>query len=178
VLAFVIARNLFVNGGHVCIDGAVARSVGIFRDDLPVGEDHEYWCRLAARGRIVYIGDEPPVLNYRRRQGSWYKQKGLVPAYHNQFIEAVFGNPELMHRFSRGRWRRLRKAAEARAHWIVAREYLRAGELTPARRFLTRSLLKKFDYKRAGVLFFVIFGGVPKPLQRRFIEIKKYEFLC
>jgi glycosyltransferase involved in cell wall biosynthesis len=177
VLAFVIARNLFVNGGHVCIDGETARSLGKFRDDLPVGEDHEYWCRLAARGPIAYIGGEPAVLDYRRRPGSWYKQKSREPAYHHRFVEAVFGNPELMGHFSRSQQRRLRKAAEARGYWIVAREYIRHGDWPAARRFLGKSLLKKLDYKRAGVLFFAFFGGMPKFAQRRFLDLKKYEFL-
>jgi glycosyltransferase involved in cell wall biosynthesis len=177
VLAFVIARNLFVNGGHVCMDGYVARSLSPFRADLPVGEDHEYWCRLAARGPIAYIGDQPPVLDYRRRPGSWYKLKSRESAYHDRFIEAVFENPELIGRFSRRERRRLRKTAEARAHWIVAREHIRHDDWVTARRYLVKSLLKKLDYKRAGVLVFALFGGIPEFAQRRFLDLKRYEFL-
>jgi hypothetical protein len=177
VLPFILARNLFVNGGHVCMDAAVARALGPFRTDLPVGEDHEYWCRLAARGPIVYIGDEPAVLSYRRRPGGWYKRQGRVAAYHTRFIEAVFGNPELMDRFSQREQRRLRRAAEATANWIIAREHIRYGDWVAARPFLARSLVRKLHYKRAAVLLFSLFGGAPAVLQRRFPDIKKYEFL-
>jgi hypothetical protein len=38
-------------------------------------------------------------------------------------------------------------------------------------------LVRKFHYKRAAVLFFSLFGGAPELLQRRFADIKKYEFL-
>jgi hypothetical protein len=120
LLAYLLTRNLFVNGGHVWVLGDVARSLGGFRADLPVGEDHEYWCRLAARGAIVYTGNEQPVLDYRRRAGSWYKQKSRIPEFHARFIEAAFGNQELMDRFSPRERRRLRRAAEANAYWIVA----------------------------------------------------------
>jgi hypothetical protein len=81
----------------------------------PAGEDHEYWCRLTARA-IVYIGDEPSVLNYRRRRE--VGTLGLVPAI--PCSSRLYSRSELMHRFSRAR-AALRKAAEARAHWIVAR---------------------------------------------------------
>jgi glycosyltransferase involved in cell wall biosynthesis len=177
VLPFILARNLFVNGGHVCMDATVTRALGPFRTDLPVGEDHEYWCRLAARGPIVYIGNQPAVLDYRRRPGGWYKRQGRVAAYHARFIDAVFGNSELMDRFSQREQRRLRRAAEATANWIIAREHIRYGDWAAARPFLARSLVKKLHYKRAVVLFFSLFGGAPDLLQRRFADIKKYEFL-
>ncbi|MGE0161890.1 MAG: glycosyltransferase family 2 protein [Dongiaceae bacterium] len=177
VLRFILERNLFVNGGHVLMDAAVARGLGTFRADLPVGEDHEYWCRLAARGQIIYIGNESPVLDYRRRPGGWYKRHGRVAAYHERFIEGIFGNPELVGRFSQRERQRLRRAAEATANWIIAREHIRYGDWTSARPFLAKSLARKLHYKRAAVFLFSLFGGAPDLLQRRFPDIKRYEFL-
>jgi glycosyltransferase involved in cell wall biosynthesis len=177
VLRFILERNLFVNGGHLCMDAAVARSLGPFRIDLPVGEDHEYWCRLAARGPIMYIGNEPAILDYRRRPGGWYKRQGRSAAYHARFIDAVFSTPELMSRFSQREQHRLRLAAEATANWIIAREHIRYGDWAAARPFLAKSLRRKLHYKRAIVLLFSLLGGVPDMLQRRFPDIKRYEFL-
>lgn len=177
VLRFILERNLFVNGGHVLMDADVARKLGAFRADLPVGEDHEYWCRLAARGRIIYVGNEPPVLDYRRRPGGWYKRHGRIAAYHDRFIEGIFSNPELIGRFSRRERRRLRRAAEATANWIIAREHIRHGDWATARPFLAKSLARKLHYKRAAVWLFSLFGGAPDLLQRRFPDIKRYEFL-
>jgi glycosyltransferase involved in cell wall biosynthesis len=177
LLAYLLTRNLFVNGGHVCMVGDVARSLGGFRTDLPVGEDHEYWCRLAARGSIVYTGSEQPVLDYRRRPGSWYKQKSRVPEFHARFIEAAFGNQELVDRLSLRERRRLRRAAEANAYWIVAREHIRFGDWSTARGFLVKSLLKKANYLRAAVLAFAFCGGAPESIQQRFMAIRRYEFL-
>jgi len=176
VLPLLLTRNLFVNGGHVCVVGAVAREIGGLRPDLPIAEDHEYWCRLAARGSIVYIGDEQPVLDYRLRSGSLYRQKGRDPACHARVIEAIFGNSDLMGRFSPHEQRRLRRAAEATASWIIAREHIRYGDWATARRFLAKSLLKKFNYKRAGVFFFALCGGAPNFIQHRFLDVRRYKF--
>ncbi len=176
VLPFLLTRNLFVNGGHVCFEGAVVRGLGGFRADLLVREDYEYWCRLAARGPIVYIGDEPPVLDYRLRPGSQYRRLGRDPAQHARVIDAIFGNPELLRRYAPGALRRLRRGADAAAGWLIAREYIRGGDWAGARPFLARSLAKKFDAKRAGVLFFALCGGAPRFVQRRFPDVRRYEF--
>jgi glycosyltransferase involved in cell wall biosynthesis len=177
LLGYLLKRNLFVNGGHVCMIGDVARSLGGFRVDLPVGEDQEYWCRLAARGPIVYVGNDHPVMDYRRRPGSWYKQKSRVFANHVRFIDAAFGNHELMARFSPRARKRLRRAAEATAYWIVAREHIRFGDWRAARGFLIKSLLKELHYLRAGVLVFAFCGGPPRSIQERFMATRRYEFL-
>ncbi len=177
LLAYLLTRNLFVNGGHVCMDGEVARSIGPFRDDLPVGEDHEYWCRLAAQGHILYVDDDVPTLDYRRRAGSWYKLKGRDLSHHFRYVDAVFGNPQLMDRFSAREQRRLRRIAESNAYWIVAREHIRFGDWARARPFLAKSLLRHPGYLRTGVLLFAMCGGAPKFIQQRFFALRKYEFL-
>jgi len=176
VLPFLLNRNLFVNGGHVCMQGAVVRGLGGFRADLPVREDHEYWCRLAARGPVIYIGDDP-VLDYRVRSGSQYRRMGRAPDHHARVVEAIFGNPELTQRFSPAELRRLRRGAEAWSDWLIAGEYIRSGDWAAARPLLVQSLSKKFDIKRAGVLFFALCGGAPRFAQKRFPDVRKYDFL-
>ena len=177
VLPFLLIRNLFVNGGHVCIDATVARGLGGFRADLPVREDHEYWCRLAARGPIIYIGNEPPILDYRVRSDSLYRRLGGVPAYHASVVEAIFSNPELTQRFTSSELRRMRRGAEAWSDWLIAGEHIRSGDWAAARPFLVKSLSRRFDVKRAVVLFFALCGGAPKFLQKRFPDVRKYDFL-
>lgn len=177
VLSFLLTRNIFLNGGHVCMVGAVAREIGGFRSDLPIAEDHEYWCRLAARGPIVFVGDEPPILDYRRRAQSLYRLKGRDPANLAPTREAIFGNPSIMGRFSPQQQRRMRRAAEATSFWIVGREHIRFGDWAKARPFLVKSLARKFHYKRAVVLLFALCGGAPAFIQARVLELQKYEFL-
>ena len=176
VLPFLLTRNLFVNGGHVCIDAAVAGGLGGFRADLRVREDHEYWCRLAACGSIIYIGNEPPVLDYRVRSDSQYRRLGGVPAAHAKVVEAIFGNPTLTQRFSPSALRSMRRSAEAWSDWLMAGEHIRSGDWAGARQFLVKSLMRKFDIKRAGVLFFALCGGAPEFLQRRFPDVRRYDF--
>src|SRR5215213_3114025 len=44
LLRALLVRNLFVNGGHVCIRGSEVRSMKGFRSDLSPLEDYEFWC--------------------------------------------------------------------------------------------------------------------------------------
>jgi hypothetical protein len=82
-----------------------------------------------------------------------------------------------MARFSPRARKRLRRAAEATAYWIVAREHIRFGDWRAARGFLIKSLLKELHYLRAGVLVFAFCGGPPRSIQERFMATRRYEFL-
>jgi hypothetical protein len=70
----------------------------------------------------------------------------------------------------------MRCSAEAWSDWLIAGEHIRSGDWIAARPFLMSSLMKEFDVKRAGVLFFALCGGVPKFLQRRYPDVRRYDF--
>jgi len=177
LLPFFLTRNLFVNGGHVCARASVIRNMEGFRSDLSPLEDHEFWCRLAARGSIVFIDDELPVLDYRIRWNSEYRRLGRKPAIYARLIEAIFANPDLVKDLSPVELRRLRRDAEASADWTIAAEYIRHGDWITARQHLAKSLSRKFDAKRAAVMVFALFGGVPGFVAKRVPALQTYDFL-
>ncbi|MGI4807551.1 MAG: glycosyltransferase family 2 protein, partial [Janthinobacterium lividum] len=69
VLALMIEENFLANGGHVLVRTAAARTVGGFDTSLRLSEDWEFWCRLAAIGAFVFIGNEPEVFYLRVHHG-------------------------------------------------------------------------------------------------------------
>lgn len=113
LLAVLLERNLFANGGHLLIRRAVVERVGLFRRDLGFGEDWEYWTRLAALGRIAAAPGRP-VLFVRERTAGAYLRQVIDPLAFTPCVRAIFENPMLAARLGErgccgcicGLWRR------------------------------------------------------------------------
>lgn len=52
--------------GTVMVRTAVAQSIGSFRTDISVGEDTDYWMRIAARHPIAFLDTATAVYNHHR----------------------------------------------------------------------------------------------------------------
>lgn len=128
-LRHLIAKN-FIVCGAICIRTDAARSVGGFNPALKLGEDWEFWCRLALLGDFVPVLDNA-VLMYRQRFSSAnyrLRNSPLRPNY--AAIDVVYSNPEIRRRFSAAELRRRRRLAEIDAFWAGARnEYVQGWRL-------------------------------------------------
>jgi glycosyltransferase involved in cell wall biosynthesis len=119
-----IAKN-FIVCGAICIRTDATRAVSGFNPKLKLGEDWEFWCRLAVLGDFAAMRDEV-VLLYRQRFNSAnysLRKSPLRPDY--RAIDAVYANPAIGRRFSPGELRYRRRLAEIDAFWAGARnEYV------------------------------------------------------
>lgn len=52
--------------GTVMLRKSVIDSVGFFRGDIPIGEDTDYWLRIAERSQIAYLDKQTAVYNHYR----------------------------------------------------------------------------------------------------------------
>lgn len=123
-LHHLIAKN-FIVCGAICIRTEAARSVRGFNAALKLGEDWEFWCRLAVLGDFMAMPNDI-VLLYRQRFSSanYRLRKSLRPNF--EAIDAVFSNPAIRQRFSPAQLKRKRRLAEIDAFWAGARnEYVR-----------------------------------------------------
>lgn len=147
VLARVIREN-FLQVGMTLLRCAVARELGGFRLDLSLGEDWEFWCRLAACGEFRFIGAQPEVSYIRMRTAS--ASRKLSPAWENHLaaIQAVLGNPALAARFSPADWRRLQRHVMAYHLWESGRMNFIARRYGEARRLMLRSFTQGLTAKR------------------------------
>lgn len=128
-LAALLAKNLIVNGGACLIRTHAARAVGGFDPALRLGEDWDFWCRLAALGRFVALPGFVSVL-YRQRPGSANARLRGSPRSPNfEAIEAIYSRPEISSRFDPPELARLRRLAETDAFWSAARGDLLRGNL-------------------------------------------------
>ncbi|MGI4798693.1 MAG: glycosyltransferase family 2 protein [Janthinobacterium lividum] len=140
VLAQMIEENFLANGGHVLVRTAAARTVGGFDEALRLSEDWEFWCRLAASGEFIFIGNEPEVFYLRVHQGS---AAGIASDWtnHQASLNAVLGNAGLRDRFEAGAWQRLERRVRASHMWEAGRVNFTKRRFAPARHLMVRSLL-------------------------------------
>jgi glycosyltransferase involved in cell wall biosynthesis len=158
LLARLLVRNLFANGGHVLIRRAALRKAGLFHTGLSYGEDWEYWIRLACLGQFTAIQGRSPVLFVRERRGSAYLSMATRPESFTPCMDAIFGASAVTAMFSTADLTGLRRRAEAENDWIVGRELVRHGRYREGRAFLRRSVCMAPGFRRAALL---VLGSVP-----------------
>lgn len=119
-LRHLVAKN-FIVCGAICIRTEAARAVRGFDPRLRLGEDWEFWYRLAVIGDFAAIPDVI-VLKYRQRFVSAnYRLRPTSQFQNAEAIELVFSNPAIRAQFDPGRLKRLRRYAEIDAFWAGAR---------------------------------------------------------
>lgn len=152
LLARLVVRNQFANGGHLLIRRDAARQAGMFRSGVIYGEDWEYFVRLALRGRFAFVPAPVPLLFVRSRAEGAYRRLAADPDAFAPCMAAIFGNPDLAERFGAARLAALRRLAEAENAWIVGRELVRQGRAGEGRPWLARSVAVAPSLRRVALL--------------------------
>lgn len=120
-----IAKN-FIVCGAICIRTEVARAVGGFNTALKLGEDWEFWCRVAARGDFAAMPDQVVLLYRQRFASANYRLRKSPLRQSFEAIEAVYSNPDIRRHFTALELKRRRRLAKIDAFWAGARnEYVR-----------------------------------------------------
>lgn len=126
-----LLRNNFIFVGTLCVrSDCLARAGGW--SNVRLGEDWELWCRIAAQGFIVYIG-EAPVLEYRQHGASTVRRLGRNVEEVFQVIDAVFADPQITGSIPSARLSRLKRKREAvicafgAKYCLAARQWAKAG---------------------------------------------------
>lgn len=132
----------------VMVRTAAAGELGGFRTDLRLGEDWEFWCRVAARGEFRFVGTNPEVSHLRIRAGSCSRL--LSPSWENHLptIRAIISNPVLASRYKDAEWRRLTRQVVSFHLWEAGRVNFIARRYAEARRLMLRSFAKDITAKR------------------------------
>jgi glycosyltransferase involved in cell wall biosynthesis len=127
-LRHLIAKNFIC--GAICVSTAAARAVRGFDPTLKLGEDWEFWCRLAVLGDFAAMPDDV-ILFYRQRFNSANYQLRSSPLHPNyRSLDVIYANPEIRRRFSPGELKYRRRLAEIDAFWAGARnEYVQGRTL-------------------------------------------------
>jgi glycosyltransferase involved in cell wall biosynthesis len=119
-LRHLIAKN-FIVCGAICIRTEAARSVRGFSPALKWGEDWEFWCRLAVLGDFVALPGDVVLLYRQHFSSANFKLKNSPLRPNFKAIDAVYSNPAVQARFSRGDLKRRRRLAQIDAFWTGAR---------------------------------------------------------
>lgn len=159
LLERLLVRNLFANGGQLLIHREALETAGLFRPDLPYGEDWEFWTRLAALGEFITIPHRNPVLHVREHQESAYRRMAIQPARVQAVLAAIYANPAHQTRLGTATLHRLRAKAEAEQAWVIGRELVRHGKTGTGLAWLRLSLRQAPSVRRA-VLFMLAGSGL------------------
>ena len=152
ILAQLLVRNRFANGGHLLLRRTAVHANGGFLPDITYGEDWEYWIRIALQGPIAASPGKAPVLFVRQRQGGAYHRLAANPAAFAPCMNAIFANPALLARFGPARLTSIRRRAEAENAWIIGRELIRHGRPAEGKVWLRHSVRANPTPKRAVLL--------------------------
>jgi glycosyltransferase involved in cell wall biosynthesis len=141
-LRHLIAKN-FIVCGAICIRTDAARAVRGFNAALKLGEDWEFWCRLAVLGDFAAMPNDI-ALRYRQRFNSANYRLRMSPARANfAAIDSVFSNPAILQKFPPAELKRLRRLAQIDAFWAGARnEYVQSRAI----RFVTHVAIGAYLY--------------------------------
>lgn len=123
-LKHLIGKNFVVNGGALCVRSRIAREVGGYDASLKLGEDWEFWCRLAERGDFLPLRETVALLYRQSPGGAQMRLRGTAKRPNFAAVEAIHGREELRRRFSERELRRRRRLAELDAYWSAARNEL------------------------------------------------------
>ena len=123
-LSHLVEKN-FIVCGAICIRTEAARAVRGFSPALKLGEDWEFWCRLAALGDFIALPDHVALLYRQRFSSANYRLRSDPLRQNFEAIDAVYSNPAIRQKFTPAEFRRKRRRAEIDAFWAGARnEYL------------------------------------------------------
>lgn len=151
-----LQRNFIVNGGTFLIRTEAAREAGGFNPQLRLGEDWDFWCRLALQGSLVILRSQI-VLHYRQRHdGAQNLLRGNPFRVNDEAVVSIFSHPDIRARLS---WYNLwisQRLSRQDAHWSEARVHL-----------MRRNWLYFFSYLALGLIRY------PETLLRR-EQLKRY----
>ncbi len=124
-LRHLVAKN-FIVCGAICIRTEAARAVHGFNPALKLGEDWEFWCRLAVLGDFAAMPDHIALIYRQRFVSANYGLRKSPLRQNFEAIDAVFSDPAIQQKFPAAELKRRRRLAEIDAFWAGARnEYVR-----------------------------------------------------
>ena len=165
-LRHLIAKN-FIACGAICIRTEAARAVGGFDPTLKLGEDWEFWCRLAVLGD--FVAPCPTVSLFCIDSAL----AARTIAFDNRYCVRIsrrstrcFRIPAIRRKFSTAELKRRRRLAEIDAFWAGARnEYVRDRTC----RFLKHIVVGALYYPDSILrprLVYLFLRGLPQHLRR------------
>lgn len=140
-----IGKNVVVNGGTLCIRTRAAREIGGFDPELRLGEDWEFWCRLAERGDFLPLRNTVALLYRQAPTGAQMRLRGTADEPNFAAVDAIHRRAELRRRFSEEELRARRRLAELDTYWSAARNELFRKNWRGFARYVARGAVRYPD---------------------------------
>lgn len=162
ILQELLRNSFMIAVGSVCVRAEYLRRAGPW-GDYRLGEDWEYWCRLATHGEFQYIG-EGPVLEYRLHDQSTVRRavRNMDDVF--RVIDTVFASEAVRQSIPEATLMRLKRKREAVACAFATKHFVTAGRWMDAIRYACRGVW--LDLRNPADL--ILPGVVASTIERRF----------
>jgi glycosyltransferase involved in cell wall biosynthesis len=160
-LRHLIAKNFIC--GAICVKTDAARTVGGFDPTLKLGEDWEFWCRLALLGDFAAMPNDILLLYRQRFSSANYRLRKSPLRPNHQAVDVIYDNPEIRRRFSHSELLRRRRLAEIDVFWVGARNEYVQGRMLGFLAYLTIGALCYPDSVLRPRLVYLFFRGLQQP---------------
>jgi glycosyltransferase involved in cell wall biosynthesis len=138
--AVVRHERAFSNGGQLLIRRDAVAAAGGYDPALRLSEDWEFWCRLASRGQIAYIGPQDEIMRLRVHAASSSSSLAVDWRNHKAAIEKVMANKDLSSQFTPETWRAMGRSILSVHMFEAGRQNFRARRFREARSLMFRAL--------------------------------------
>ena len=158
-LRALLTKN-FIVVGSICVRTDLARQVGGFDPSLKLGEDWEFWCRLALHGDFSRLDDYAPLFYRQRASGANTRLRRSAREITYPALDAIFSNEEIRQRFDEAELRKRRRSAEMDMFWTSARLALACGAYGRFAEYALVGLIRYPDSLFKFRMIYLFFRGV------------------
>ncbi len=153
----------YITTSSVIVRRSILDQIGLFRPDLPTGQDYEMWLRIARVASIGYV--DAPVAAYRvHGKGITARKTWSQFEHRSAAVQQLFEDPEFERRYGA-----LRPLIEARRQWALAQRAYMHGQMASARgqaRALIRPAVARGDWGLGlSATRLVLAASLPQPVQ-------------
>lgn len=164
-LRHLIAKN-FIFCGAICVKTDAARAVSGFNTTLKLGEDWEFWCRLAVLSDFAAMPNDVVLLYRQRFSGANHRLRTSLLHQNFAAIDAVYSNPAIRQRFLPIELKRRRRLAEIDAFWVGARNEYAQGRTMRFLAYLAVGVFRYPDSILRPRLVYLFFRGLQQHVGR------------
>jgi glycosyltransferase involved in cell wall biosynthesis len=163
-LRHLIAKNFVC--GAIAIRTEAARAAGGFDTSLKLGEDWEFWCRLALTGDFATMPDDVLLLYRQRFSSANYKLRTSPWRPDYLALDVIYANAAIRRLFPGRELKRRRRLAEIDMFWVGARNEYIQGRTGGFIKYLVLGALRYPDSIFRPRLVYLFIRGLRLPYYR------------
>jgi glycosyltransferase involved in cell wall biosynthesis len=160
-----LSKN-FIVCGAICVRTDAARALAGFNTALRLGEDWEFWCRLAVLSDFAAMPNDVVLLYRQRFSGANHRLRTSPLQPNFAAIDAFYSNPAIRRRFLPIELKLRRRLAKMDAFWAGARNEYTYGRMKRLLAYVAIGVFRYPDSILRPRLVYLFFRGLQQHVGR------------